>query len=297
MNIEEFTVKVPWGKIAVKAWGKVTDPIVLCIHGVQDNAASFDLLIPELPNNYYYVCYDLPCHGKSSPYPPHMPLHSIHEVIVLKLIVDYFERNEYIIIGHSYGGVTATLFSQLFPEIVKKLILLEAIYSYSIAVEDFQTVMLGHIDKFMEISKKTATGSPPRYTYDEALKKVQHQRANGKISLEAAKALLERNVVQIDNKYVFTTDQRLKNIFIPLNDNTYQLKLLKEYPITAPTLLILGKDSEYRLPSHDPIVDFFEKSKNFKVITINGTHDIHNVNTKEVAKLVTSFLVNVKPKL
>nr|CAH7753933.1 unnamed protein product [Callosobruchus chinensis] len=43
-----------------------------------DNAGAFDNLIPLLPHKFRYVCIDLPGHGRSSHFPPHLPLHTLN---------------------------------------------------------------------------------------------------------------------------------------------------------------------------------------------------------------------------
>ena len=41
-----------------KVWGKPNDHPILALHGWQDNAGTFDNLIPLLPSDFYVVCLD-----------------------------------------------------------------------------------------------------------------------------------------------------------------------------------------------------------------------------------------------
>ena len=41
-----------------KVWGKPNNNPILALHGWQDNAGTFDKLIPMLPSNSYIVCLD-----------------------------------------------------------------------------------------------------------------------------------------------------------------------------------------------------------------------------------------------
>lgn len=41
-----------------KVWGKPNDHPILALHGWQDNAGTFDKLIPLLPTDLYVVCLD-----------------------------------------------------------------------------------------------------------------------------------------------------------------------------------------------------------------------------------------------
>jgi len=47
---EERKIYLPGFAIAVKSWHGKNDKPILCLHGKLDNAASFDLLAPLLPN-------------------------------------------------------------------------------------------------------------------------------------------------------------------------------------------------------------------------------------------------------
>ena len=43
---------------AAKVWGKPNNRPILALHGWQDNAGTFDKLIPMLSPNFYIVCLD-----------------------------------------------------------------------------------------------------------------------------------------------------------------------------------------------------------------------------------------------
>ena len=64
---EERKINVPGFTIASKVWNPNNIKPVLCLHGKLDNAASFDLLAPLLPN-IQLVAVDQPGTGYSSQY-------------------------------------------------------------------------------------------------------------------------------------------------------------------------------------------------------------------------------------
>ncbi|KAJ6641822.1 putative serine hydrolase [Pseudolycoriella hygida] len=49
--IDEFELQVPWGHIACKWWGPKNIQPIICMHGWQDNAGTFDPLITQLPSH------------------------------------------------------------------------------------------------------------------------------------------------------------------------------------------------------------------------------------------------------
>lgn len=69
---KEVEIDVPWGVIAGKWYGDQSEQPVLAIHGWQDNAGTFDRLLPLLPATIPILAIDLPGHGHSTPYPTGM---------------------------------------------------------------------------------------------------------------------------------------------------------------------------------------------------------------------------------
>ncbi|GAB6022945.1 Serine hydrolase-like protein 2 [Chamberlinius hualienensis] len=64
----ELRIPIPYGEIAAVEWGPTDGIPVLALHGWQDNALSFQPLIPHLPSNLHVVAIDFPGHGLSSHY-------------------------------------------------------------------------------------------------------------------------------------------------------------------------------------------------------------------------------------
>lgn len=75
-----------------KWWGaKEIQPIV-ALHGRQDNAGSFDNLIPFLPKYISVLCLDLPGHGFSSQYPKGQ-FYYVHweGIILLRRVIKHYK--------------------------------------------------------------------------------------------------------------------------------------------------------------------------------------------------------------
>ncbi|ELW64411.1 Serine hydrolase-like protein [Tupaia chinensis] len=124
--LTELKLAVPWGHIAAKAWGSRQGPPVLCLHGWLDNANSFDRLIPLLPQEFHYVAMDFGGHGLSSHYSPGIPYYYQNFVNEIRRVVATLKWNRFTLLGHSFGGTVGGMFSCVFPEMVDKLILLDA---------------------------------------------------------------------------------------------------------------------------------------------------------------------------
>lgn len=90
---------------AGKWWGSERTQPILALHGRQDNAGSFDTLMPLLSDDVSVLCLDLPGHGLSSHYPKSQFYYVYWDgVILLRRIVKHFKWNkvsEWIKFAHS----------------------------------------------------------------------------------------------------------------------------------------------------------------------------------------------------
>lgn len=63
----------------------------MALHGRQDNAGSFDKLVPLLPDDVSVLCLDMPGHGLSSHYPKSQYYYVYWDgVVLLRRIVKHF---------------------------------------------------------------------------------------------------------------------------------------------------------------------------------------------------------------
>lgn len=131
----EVKFPVPWGHIAAKIYGHAKEQKVLMVHGILDNAGTFDRLMKFLPESYQYVNIDLPGHGLSSPFPPGVPLHFFDYVYSILLVLNALEWKTCVYIGHSFGAQIGTYFSMVYPGRCEKLIALDGFLPF--LVDDF----------------------------------------------------------------------------------------------------------------------------------------------------------------
>lgn len=78
-----------------KWWGPIDQQPLVALHGWQDNAGTFDRLIPLLPPNLAILAIDMPGHGLSS----HLPTGQFYYVfwdglIILRRITKYYKWNK-----------------------------------------------------------------------------------------------------------------------------------------------------------------------------------------------------------
>ncbi|KAB0798789.1 hypothetical protein PPYR_06669 [Photinus pyralis] len=299
MEIKEFEIPVPWGHVAVKAWGVETNTPVLTIHGVSDNVGSFDRLIPHLPDTFYYICIDLPGHGRSSPYPPYLLITALNTILTMKLVVDYLNRKEYIIMGHSWGGQCAILFTQLYPEYILKLVVLDCFYLFPIEAKNFKESLRTRIDGLIKLSKNTANRKPAYFTYNDAINKMIDGRFAGMVlSKEAAEPIANRGLVDQGNGlYSFAVDPRMRYFTNLMTSFEYLGEIVNKYPLVCPVLIIYCSDSDFQYYVLKSVVNEYQKCKNISIVQVHGSHDVHNNTPEIVAPLVSTFLTSIASKL
>lgn len=277
--------------ISAKTYGSDSLPAVLCVHGIQDNCDTFVTLLPLLPNDYHYVCIDLPGHGGSSHFPPHVPLEFVNYVGSIKWVADHFEWPEFVYLGHSFGGQLGTWFSGIYPERVRCLIVLDTMGPRSVDLDSTLVTIRKRIDGVQSLHRRQCGRQAPEYTFDEAVGKMMAGRPS-KLTVESARILARRGLVKVDgnsDRYTFASDQRLKLEFYPLMEFGQQERVLRN--VTCPVLFVLADENTARYSTYlKNAYEFNSKRSNVTIEVVSGDHDVHLNYPDRVFSLVTSFL-------
>lgn len=281
VQAKEISFLVPWGHVAAKAWGCPTNPPVLCLHGIMDNAGSFDRLIALLPKTYYYVCIDLPGHGLSSHFPPGVALSFFNYVLTLKYITEALNWKSFDCIGHSLGGQLSIFYSVIYPNQIKKLISIEGIAT--------ATNPKNLLDVIKKLHDSTLLNEKDCwYTYDEVMYALRYKR-NVSLNTSAAEMLFKRAVTESNGKFKYNRDFRLKAGLLPLL-NIEQITSIYG-KLNVKLLFIFSKGS---LNSHPDLLQFsnnlIKTIKNSELLYTDGNHDVHNNHPENISSSVTKFL-------
>jgi len=110
----------------LKTHYKVTGegPVILILHGWNGSSDSWRKIIEILEIKFKVVCPDFPGFGKTKP--PKIPWNLDNFVDWLKEFTEKLDLKNFFLLGHSFGGRVAIKFSILYPEKVKKLILVSS---------------------------------------------------------------------------------------------------------------------------------------------------------------------------
>lgn len=288
---EEITIPSPWGNVAGKWWGSTASQPILCLHGWEDNAGSFDELAPHL--NTSVLAIDLPGHGFSSHCMLGATYNFMDGVTLIRHIVRHFKWEDITIIGHSYGSLLSLAYSAFFPENVKNLIGIECVRAVifqnqdSIA-EDLKRTIDAALYMEERLSKK-----PPSYTINEMINMLQKGgRGPGPMSKKTCEIILKRGAKEIaEGKYLFARDPRLREL--PLGRMTKDLLYAASSRISCNVLYILGNPG-WHLSSFKPYYETFELmkkgAKKIEEHVVEGTHHVHLDNASKVAPIIKNFL-------
>lgn len=99
--------------------------VVLGLHGYLDNAESLRLLAPYL-QTHRFIALDLAGHGRSGHRALGAHYNQADYLQDLYALIESQEWEEVILLGHSLGGILASLFAALFPEKVTAVISIDA---------------------------------------------------------------------------------------------------------------------------------------------------------------------------
>jgi len=266
-------------QLAGLAWGRAGERPLLALHGWQDNAASFARLGPLLPGSHL-VAPDLTGHGQSARRSADASYQIWDDLPELLGILDHLGWDTFDLLGHSRGGIIATLLASAFPERVKRLVLLDAVAPAPVPPENFPTQMRSALE-----DKARLLNRPNRVyaSIDDAVA----SRARHGLSAGAARLLAERSLRACPGGVTWTTDPRLQGASaVKLTDG--QIKAVLG-ALSMPTLLLLAGENTLQLPD----VGGYAQSRiaSVTVEVVAGGHHCHmESQAQEVAQHLTSFL-------
>ncbi|KAF4526753.1 hypothetical protein B566_EDAN015100 [Ephemera danica] len=297
LEAAEIQIPMPWGHVAAKAWGHPDGLPIIGVHGLQDNAATFDRLAPLLPTSFYLVSIDLPGHGLSS----HLPKGTLYNFLdmmqVITRIANHFNWKKFYYLGHSLGGQIGTYYASLYPERVIKLVIVDAFRPGAISENGYIAIFRSRHKKLLELEKKLENGKEPCYTYEEAKRRVLASRFSI-LTPDAADIFLNRSLRPNNGGYTFRLDQRLKFLVYPPHTNSQQIAIIGN--LRCPFLLVKASESlpMYEMRTTQELLTLLRMSSSvFEEIVVEGTHDVHLIHPERVSTAVSTFLLHSKSQL
>lgn len=279
MTIEQIEFDLSFGKIAALAWGPENAPKILAMHGWLDNAASI-LPLAKYLENFRVISIDLPGHGLSEHKPKNSYIHFIDYVADITYLLEYLDKNQIILIGHSLGAAIATILAGTSPDKVSSLILLDGLGPLTIPEEKMPGMLQASIKQYKNLRNKNL----PVYNSLQEAENARLKAAD--ISKHAVEILVARGIQKRQDKYYWRTDPRLLCKPLLMLSDTQVNSFLEN--ITAPTCLIRPEPGwKY---DHEIFEGRTKRIKNLTIHKISGNHHVHMDHPDRVGPLIQEFL-------
>jgi len=296
-KFHEIEIPVPWGHISGKWWGPRDKDPIIAMHGWQDNAGTFDNLVPLLPEGLAVLCIDLPGHGFSS----HYPLGQYYYIwwdslISLRRVVLHLGLKRVSLIGHSLGGAVGFLYAATYPDTVDKLVSIDIVCPRVERPETLVAQTQHCVDRFLKYESMTADSVP---CYDkETMLNIVEDAHQGSISRKNCEVLMRRGMQPSKtepDKYYFSRDSRLKIAGLA----QFSRDLVKEYAAKIRCeYLNIRADPGIKFPYpelYDELLSTIKgNSQRFEFHKVKGTHHIHLENAPAIADIIGKFLTTEK---
>lgn len=245
---------------------------IIFIHGYVSNWTCFKQEIDFFKKEKHPVIYfDLRGHGLSkNPPKEHITIEDTTQDI--KDLMMKTNTKKAIIIGHSFGGLLALNFSTKNPELIKKLIIIDASYKMP---EKLKTLKKTLDNKLIRYSIKKL------FVKSKKLKKIITQKEPWDVTIEEK---------QTNPKWFF-----IKSILRSNTQTSYYFaeeiltkKIKNLHKITAPTLIIGHNSDEFY--TKQEIINTAKKIKNHEIIFREGKHDSIVRQPEQITKEIKKFI-------
>jgi pimeloyl-ACP methyl ester carboxylesterase len=236
---------------------------VILLHGFLENSTMWKYLAPVLAKKNRVICIDLLGHGQTDCLGY---IHSMEDMAdAVHQVISELKIRKAVFVGHSMGGYVALAIAELYPELMKGLVLLNS---------------TSRADSEERIANRT-----------RAIKAVK-QNYVAAVRMSIANLFSEENRTKLSEQIEWVREEALQTSLQGIIAAQEGMKLRKEREVilhfaTYPILLILGKK--------DPVLNYEEnleqiEGTNIKLISFNDGHMSHLENQAELEKVIVGFL-------
>lgn len=276
-------VETAFGTIAGLRAGEAGAPRVLALHGWLDNAASFEPLSRHL-RGIDLVAIDLPGHGAST----HLPLPADYLLITFAraafAAADALGWERFALLGHSLGGVVASVMASAQPQRIERLLAIEALGALAEKEERTTQRLRDAFDAHRKLADKQLRVFPDVATAARA----RLQAGTGDLGVAAALLLVERGLRRVEGGFAWRSDPRLTMPTAVRMSEAQSRDLVAN--IECPTRVIYA----------DPPQSYFPEAlrreraallRNGQLVVLPGSHHLHMDDAAGTAAAIGDFFV------
>ncbi len=259
--------------------GHTSKPLMIGLHGWLDNACSFVPLSKYL-DDFHFIALDFAGHGLSSHRSPDAHYHQIDFVHDLHELVVTQGFESFVLLGHSMGGIVASMYASCFPEHVSHYITIESFGPITKTAQSSATQMRESIESRLKLQAREA--KHPQ-SYDTV---VKARAKAGDLTMEAAEILVNRNIYEQDGELRFRTDRRLRTLSSLRVTNEQAEHFMRN--IACPTLAIMG-DQGYKM-MREKVTERLSWVPTLSHMQCVGGHHLHMDNPQQISQSIFEFL-------
>ncbi|TVT30685.1 alpha/beta fold hydrolase [Marinobacter vinifirmus] len=273
----------------VRRWGQPGARQLFLLHGWLDTSVTFQFLVDCFQKEWDIIAPDWPGYGDSER--RHQQYYMQDDVVLLDALLDHYSPDApATLVGHSYGGQVATLFSGARPDRVRHYVSIEGFGPHQQPLSAAPRSMASWLDR----TRKARGGS--RYPGYGALA----QRlivANPRLTQQRADFLargIGRPCAEDSAVIELQADpwRRLRGMPLSFPTAAYFETFLGA--IAAPALWLRGDSSHYMayvFPEHQLYQDRFQHlSHGLDVLIEEAGHNLHHDQPEQLAKHIERFL-------
>jgi pimeloyl-ACP methyl ester carboxylesterase len=269
----------------VRVWGDPAAPRLFLLHGWMDVSASFQFLVDALAREWCAIAPDWRGFGATEWaregywFPDYYA--------DLEALLDRYEPGEPVrIIGHSMGGVIASVYAGIRPERVARLVSLEGLGLARHTPDQAPARTAQWLGQL-----KDAPGFKPYRSFDEVAARLR--KNNPRLSGERAAFLAQHWAKRLDTgEIALASDPRHKIV------NPYLFRIEEAIAcwrrVTAPVLLVFGKQSGMAARMKDSPAALAERKgafRNCREIELEDAgHMMHHDQPERLARIIEAFL-------
>ncbi len=253
--------------------------VVIGLHGFLDNAASLAPLAPYL-QNYRFIALDLAGHGHSSHRPAGAHYHQADFLQDLYALITENEFTDVILLGHSLGGILATMYAAAFPEQIKAVISIDACGPLTKSADSSAEQLRESIQSRFKKRKNRLH----IVDLDDA---VRARCAVSDIDEFDARVILSRNLTQDASGHCFwSSDPKLRTKSSLRLTEEQAEALMRD--IKCPVWFAAATNSFKKVPEvYETRKEWFDSSV---CEVFEGGHHIHMEQTDEVGRAIRQFV-------
>lgn len=269
----------------VRVWGDAAAPRLFLLHGWMDVGASFQFLVDSFSRDWHVIAPDWRGFGLSEWAPDGYWFPDYYAD--LEALADRYQPGEPVrLVGHSMGGVIASIYAGIRPHRVARLVSMEGLGLARHAPDQAAVRYALWLEQL-----KDPPAFKPYRSFDEVAARLR--KTNPRLPEEHAAFLARHWAKQLPGgEVVLHSDPRHKTL------NPYLFRIDEAIAcwqrITAPVLLVSGRQSEIPARMKDSPEQLAERKGAFRdrreVVLDDCGHMMHHDQPLELARIIEDFL-------